>query len=138
MKIYRLGLFVGIALILSMWIRLGSANPATILPADDASRIVVLRGTVVKDGVVSGEVVNKSSRTIRDVQLLIRHIWHWKNEFRPGNDTASDAAYYTVKGDIAPGGSIPFTYKTQVPLAPRPDGDFETTVSVGGYAEIIQ
>ncbi len=138
MKIYGLSLVVGIAMIVSMWIYPAPANPATILSADDASRIVVLRDTVVKDGRVSGEVANKSSRTIRDVQLLIRHIWHWKNEFRPGNDTESDAVYYTVKGDIAPGGSIPFAYKVPVPLTARPDGDFETTVSIDGYTEVIQ
>lgn len=126
---------VGIALILSLC---SPGNSATILPADNASQIVALRNTTVKDGVISGEVVNDSPRIIRDVELLIRYIWQWKDEFRPGDDTEGNAFYYTVKGDIRPGGSMPFTYRPPAPISSRPNGDFETTVSISGYTEVIQ
>ncbi len=126
--------YIGTVLILCFWM---PANSATILTADTASRVVALRNVTVKDGAVSGEVVNTSSHTIRDVELVIRHIWHWKNEFRPGNDTEGNAVYYPVKGDLAPGGSMPFTYRPSAPLATGPDGSFETTVSISGYTEVI-
>ncbi len=126
---------IGAALITSVW---NPANSATILSVESAPQIVALRDATVKDGAVSGEVVNNSSYTVRDVELLIRHIWHWKNEFRPGSDTESNAVYYVVKGELAPGGSIPFNYRPSAPLASGPDGAFETTVAISGYTEVIQ
>jgi hypothetical protein len=110
---------------------------ATLITQDQASQAVSIRNPSVKDGVVSGELLNNSSRTIRDVQLLVRSTWLWNNEMRPGADSPGDAVYYTVEGDIPPGGSKPFTYRPASPLPSRPDGHFEVAVSIAGFAEII-
>ncbi|MBI2365063.1 MAG: hypothetical protein HYV01_08680, partial [Deltaproteobacteria bacterium] len=74
---------------------------------------------------------------LRDVELLVRHVWHWKNEFRPGNDNPGMASYYTMAEEITPGGSVPFTYMQLSPLPSRADGQFETMVSVAGFTEVI-
>lgn len=111
---------------------------AALVSADKAAEVVVMRNVTVKDGEVSGELVNKSSHPVRDVQLLIRYIWQWKNEFRPGKDELGMAAYYTVDKEISAGGSVPFNYKPASPLPSRPDGFFETTVSVAGFAEVYR
>ena len=113
------------------------AIAATLISQEQVSQAVSIRNLVVKDGVVSGELVNNSSRTLRDVQLLIRSTWLWNNEMHPGADSPGDAVYYTVEGDISPGGSKPFTYRPASPLPSRPDGHFEIAVSVAGFAEII-
>jgi hypothetical protein len=113
------------------------AIAATLISQEQVSQAVSIRNLVVKDGVVSGELVNNSSRTLRDVQLLIRFTWLWNNEMHPGADSPGDAVYYTVEGDIPPGGSKPFTYRSASPLPSRPDGRYEIAVSVAGFAEII-
>jgi hypothetical protein len=114
-----------------------AALSATLASQEQASNVVSIRNVTVKDGAVSGEIVNKSSRTIRDVQLLIRYTWLWNNEMRPGQDELSDAVYHTVEGEIAPGASKPFTYRPASPMPARPDGHFEVSASVAGFTEII-
>lgn len=114
------------------------ARSATLLSADKATQVVVLRNVTVKNGAVSGEVVNQSSRPLRDVQLLIRYSWRWKNEFKPGSDDPGISVDYTVEKEIPPGGTIPFTYKPASILPSRADGYFETTVSVSAFTEVIR
>jgi hypothetical protein len=110
---------------------------ATVLPREKAAEIVGLEDVVIKDGVISGKQVNRSSRPIRDVELLIRHLWIWNNEFRPGEDNRSHAEYSTVKTVIDPGKAAPFRYEMSRLLSPSADGYFLTTVSVAGFTEII-
>ncbi|HLN82771.1 MAG TPA: hypothetical protein VK355_04075, partial [Candidatus Binatia bacterium] len=47
----------------------------TIRDREQTSRIVSVEKVSVTDGSVSGEVINHSKNTLRDVQLLIRYIW---------------------------------------------------------------
>lgn len=114
-----------------------AAQPATLVSQEQASSVVSVRNVAAKDGAVSGEVVNNSARTIRDVQLLIRYTWLWKNEMRPGQDELSDAVYYTVEGDVPPRGAKPFAYKRPTPPPARADGHYEVSVSVAGFTEVI-
>lgn len=114
-----------------------AAFSATVLSRDKAAEVVALEDVVVKDGVISGKLVNKSSRPIRDVELLIRHLWIWNNEFRPGEDNRSQAEFYTVKTVIDPGKAIPFRYEFSRPSSTSTDGYFLTAVSVAGFTEII-
>lgn len=97
--------------------------------------LVTVRDVVVRDNVVSGRVVNRSSRPIRDVHLTIQSIWLWNDEFHPGTDDPGRSVVYEVKGRIPPGGSKPFTYES-LPEAQRSDGEFKTRVSVAEYSEI--
>jgi len=114
-----------------------AALSATLMSQEQATQVVSIRNLTVKDGAVSGELVNKSPRTIRDVQLLIRYTWLWTNEMRPGEESPGDAVYVTVEGDIPSSGSKPFTYRPASPLPARTDGRFDVSVAVAGYAEII-
>ena len=74
---------------------------------------------------------------MRDVQLLIRYVWLWKNEFHPGEDDPGLSVYHTVEGELPPGKSKPITYQPSPPLPARADGYFEAIVSVAGFTEII-
>ncbi|MGH7772781.1 MAG: hypothetical protein ACREQA_11180 [Candidatus Binatia bacterium] len=138
MKPLFLTLFGGAVLSVVTWIQPKPAISATLLYAEKAAEIVTVRNVTVKDNVVSGELLNKSRRSLRDVQLLIRYAWQWNNEFRPKDDSPGDAVFYTVEKEIPPGGTVPFTYKPSSSLASRPDGNFVTTVSVAGFTEIIR
>lgn len=116
----------------------GPVQPQDILRGDQAAQKIVIGNVRVEGGAISAELGNRSSRPLRDVQLLIRYTWHWKNEFRPGKDDPGIAVYHTVDREIAPGGTTSFQYKPPEPLPSRPDGYFEVTVAVAGFTEIIR
>ena len=117
--------------------REGQSAAAMLATAEQAAEVVTIRNLTVKDGQVSGELVNNSSNTLRDVEVLIRHSWLWKNEFRPPRDDMGVAVYYTVAGEVAPRDSKAFSYQPSPPLPSRTDGSYETAVSIAGYTEII-
>jgi len=109
----------------------------TVLTKQEASRVLVLSNVSAQEGVVSGEIRNNSSNTVRDVQLLIRYEWLWKNEFHPGKDDPGRSVYYDVAGEIPPGGTARFQYTPNPPLPKRTDGSFQISVSVAGFTEVI-
>lgn len=120
------------------WLEPQFAVAAALVSADKAAEVVVVRNVTVRDGEVTGELINKTKHAVRDVQLQIRYLWQWKNEFRPGTDEVGKAVYYTVEKEIPPGASVPFTYKPSPPLPSRPDGFYQTTVSIAGFAEVYR
>jgi hypothetical protein len=115
-----------------------TAGAATLLSADKAGETVSVRDVIIKNGEVSGEVVNKSPRSVRDVELLIRYTWIWKDEVHPGENDPGRSVYYTVDREIPPGQSVRFSYKPSTPLLSRGDGTFETTVSLAGFSEVYR
>jgi hypothetical protein len=104
---------------------------------EEAARILEIENATVTDSAVSGDVVNRSRNTVRDVQLLIRHIWLWDRETKPGTNDPSTSAYYKLEKDILPGSRVPFTYQPAIPLPKMAGGHFVTTVAIGGFAELI-
>jgi len=108
----------------------------SVLPPPEASKMVAVRNTTFQDNTVSGELLNLSSHRVREVELLMRHIWHWNNEFRPGANAPGAADYYTVKTEIPSGATERFTFRVPSPLPARSDGYFETVVTVAGFTEI--
>jgi hypothetical protein len=112
------------------------AASQTIVSGDDGSRVVGLTDVKVNDGAVSGVLVNKSAHPIREVELLIDHVWLWSDERHPGEDNPGRSEYYTVHGEVPPRGSLPFTYHPSPPLPHRTDGHFETSVRIAGLIEV--
>jgi hypothetical protein len=132
--------FWGIALIWLGSLVIALPNLAisqTVLTKQEASRVVVISNVSAQEGVVSGEIRNNSSNIVRDVQLLIRYEWLWKNEFHPGKDDPGSSVYYNVPGEIPPGGTARFQYTPNPPLPKRTDGSFQISVSVAGFTEVI-
>ena len=132
--------FSGIALIWLGPLVLALPNLAisqTVLTKQEASRVLVLSNVSAQEGVVSGEIRNNSSNIVRDVQLLIRYEWLWRNEFHPGTDDPGSSVYYNVPGEIPPGGTARFQYTPNPPLPKRTDGSFQISVSVAGFTEVI-
>lgn len=114
-----------------------SAWPQSVRTRDEIARILSIDKLSIADGAVSGEVVNRSANSVRDVQLFIRYTWLWDNETRPGKADPGTSAYYTLPSEIPPDGRAPFTFKPSSPLAKASGGHFESSVAVAGFTEII-
>jgi len=97
--------------------------------------MVGVEDIAVRGQTVSGRVVNRTARPLRNVGLTIRSIWLWNNEKSPGSDDLSRSIVHRVEGEIPPGGSVPFSYSS-LPVASRTDGRYETKVSVSEFEEV--
>jgi hypothetical protein len=112
---------------------------ATLRSPEAAGRIVSVRNVMSTEaGKVSGEVVNTSKHTLRDVRLQMLYSWRWKVENRPGKDDPGMAIYHVLKQDIPPGQTVRFGYEPSPPFAPREDGHFDISVKIVGFAEVFE
>jgi hypothetical protein len=107
-----------------------------VVPATELGQDVVVRNVRVHDGLVSGTVVNRSGKVLRDVKLVIRHLWLWNNEFHPGTDDPSRVDYYTLHNEVPPAGQVDFSYRLSSPLPEGPGGRFDTQVQVASVVEV--
>jgi hypothetical protein len=124
------------ALAVLVWSYPQTSSSQTILSRQEAAQKLAVQNLAIRDDAVSGQVVNQSVHHVGDVQLRISHVWHWNNEFRPGTNDLGRTIYFTLEDEIAPAGTMDFTFKAATP-PPRSDGAFETTVSVAGFTTII-
>lgn len=85
---------------------------------------------------VSGVVVNRGRDPVRNVRLVISHIWLWDNELHPGIDDLSRVERYTVPDEIPPGRQVPFTVRPSAPLPEASGGHFMPDVTVASFDEI--
>jgi len=104
---------------------------------EETARMVAIEKLAVKDGVVTGEVHNKSDHVVREVEIFIRYTWLWDDERNPGKVDPGTSTYYSLKETINPGNSISFIYKPSPPLPKIAGGRFETSVKIAGFTEII-
>jgi hypothetical protein len=112
------------------------AQSPSLASSKQAERIVAVRDVQLRDSTVSGVIVNTSPRLLRDVKVMIRHTWQWKNERHPGNDNPGRAEQVTVPGEVPPSGSLPFTFQLKAPLPQRTDGHFITSAEITGFTEV--
>jgi hypothetical protein len=113
----------------------GVSAAAPVLPSSDVAQTIVIDDLTVREGSVSGTIVNKSSSTVRGVELLLRQTWLWNNERHPGTDSPGRTLPFTFAADVAPQASAPFTFQIP-PLPQRSDGQFVTTMDVTGFTEV--
>src|SRR5918996_5585404 len=118
----------------TMWPDL--AQSQAVRSREEVQRILVIEKLSAQDGVVSGEVHNRLSRTVRDVQLFIRHTWLWDDELHPGKVDPGMSTFHTLQQEIPPGGMARFNFTPSPPLAKAAGGRFLTTVSVAGFSGI--
>ena len=129
----RIWIFGALLGILSL--PLHGATATSVVPSSEAAQTIVINDLTVQEGSVSGTIVNKSSATLRDVALQLRQTWQWKDERHPGTDSPGRTLPFTLRGDVAPNASAPFTFQTP-PLPQRSDGRFVTTMDVTGFTEV--
>ena len=97
----------------------------------------MLNVTSTEQGEVSGELVNYTKQTLREVRLQILYSWRWKDEHHPGRDDPGRAAYHLLDQEIPPGQTVRFNYKPSPPLVAREDGQFDISVKVVGFAQVF-
>ena len=114
-----------------------SAGAQTVRERAEIAPVLAIEKLSVQEGAVSGEIYNRTSHTIRDVQLFIRYTWFWDEEFKPGKDDPGTSIYYTLSKEIPASGRLPFNYSSSPPLPKASGGRFETTVAIAGYTEVI-
>ncbi len=106
-----------------------------IMSAADAAPEVEVMDVRSESGEVSGVVINRSPEPVRNVRLLIDHVWYWNKERHPGDFSPGRSEFYTVQGTIPPGGSLPF--RVESPSLPQQaDGHFETVAHVTEFTQI--
>ncbi|HXQ23470.1 MAG TPA: hypothetical protein VN812_17465 [Candidatus Acidoferrales bacterium] len=130
----RIWIFGALLGILSLPLH-GVTATAAVVPSSEAAQTIIINDLRVQGGSVSGTVVNKSSATVRRVELLLRQTWLWNNERHPGTDSPGRTLPFTFAADVAPTASAPFTFQTP-PLPQRSDGRFVTTMDVTGFTEV--
>ncbi len=114
----------------------GSAATAIVVPSSEASQKIVIQSVLIKNGsVISGTVINNSSKAVRDVGFRVRQEWLWNDELHPGPDSPGRTVPFTLHQEIAPHASAAFTIEIP-PLAPRSDGRFVTTLEITGFTEV--
>jgi hypothetical protein len=130
----RVTLFAALQLFILATASQAAAVTLTTVTTQEPSKVVV-QARDLGNGILSGVIRNLSNDTINEVTLLIQHSWHWKNEFHPGpvEDNPGRSDFQTIAKSIAPGGTLEFQYTPRIPLPNRPDGHFETSISVQEY-----
>jgi hypothetical protein len=124
-----------LGVVTTVWPQL--ARSQNVRSADEISRVLAIEKLSIQDGAVSGEVHNLSARTVRDVQLLVRHTWLWNDEYHPGAMDPGTSAFQTLQQEIPPGGTARFNFTPSTPLAKAAGGRFVTTVRIAGFTEVI-
>jgi len=111
----------------------------TILEADQGAKLVTVEEVAFEGNHVSGVIVNRGADPIRNVRLLIDHVYSWPNEYRPGAQSPSEAEEYVVEGEIPAGGQKAFSATFRRPSPPESEsgGKFVTKAYVVSFTEIM-
>jgi len=136
MRVFDACLRFGTALSLALSAVAVQAQAPSLASSEQVEQTAVVRDIRVTGSSVSGVVVNHSPRLLRDVRVIVRHTWHWKNERHPGDDNPGRAEELVIPGEASPRGTLPFTYALNQPLPQRNDGRFVTSAEVIGFTEV--
>jgi hypothetical protein len=111
------------------------ATDRAIIDAAQASDTLRVGEIHVDDATLHARISNDSDRAITGVRLLVRHTFHWNDDFHPGADNPGSAYTMVLTETIPPGGEVPLS-ATIRPLPVRDDGWFVTDVMVVGFTQI--
>jgi hypothetical protein len=108
-----------------------------IFEPEQSGEVVVLEEVAFEGDRVSGVIVNRHPHPVRNVRLVIGHLYRWPNEFQPGEESPNRAETLVVKEQIPAGGRTRFSTTFQRPMPPGPGGDFVTKVHIVGFTEVF-
>jgi hypothetical protein len=105
---------------------------------ETADQVLTLDKIAIRDGEVSGELVNRSPQGVYGVELQVLYSWRWNNDFHPGRDDPGRAEYFKIEREISPGQRVPFVHKPSPPLPVRKDGTFDISIKVISFSKIFR
>jgi hypothetical protein len=105
---------------------------------ETADQVLTLENIAIRDGDVSGELVNRSTQGVYGVDLQVLYSWRWNNDFHPGRDDPGRAEYFKIEKEISPGQRVPFVHKPSPPLPARKDGTFDISIKVIGFTRVFR
>ena len=105
---------------------------------ETADQVLTLEKIAIRDGEVSGELVNRSPLGVYGVELQVLYSWRWNNDFHPGRDDPGRAEYFKIDREISPGQRVPFVHQPSPPLPVRKDGTFDITIKVISFSKIFR
>lgn len=137
MKTRALPNAVALAVAIGLYVAAGAARADELVTNNQLAQTVSIDNlTAGEGGTVSGVLVNKSGKLLKDVRVLIHYSWLWKNERHPGTDDPGHSVFYTVPGPVPPNGQTQFSYQPAPPLPSRDDGRFVTDAQVMSFTEV--
>ena len=105
---------------------------------ETADQVLTLEKVAIRDGEVSGELVNRSPQGVYGIELQVLYSWRWNNDFHPGRDDPGRAEYFKIEREISPGQRVPFVHQPSPPLPVRKDGTFDITIKVISFTKIFR
>lgn len=112
-----------------------AAGDAALVRPSEADATVGISDLEVGATSMSGNVNNKSSATLKEVHLVLRQEFRWKNEKNPGAESPGRALPFKIETRIAPNSSAPFKFHFD-PLPARTDGTFTSSLEVTGFTKL--
>ncbi len=115
----------------------GAVRADELVSTDELAQSISIGNlTTGEGGAVSGVLVNKSRKLLKNVRVSIHYNWLWSNERHPGTDDPGRTVLYTVPGQVPANGQAQFSYQPSPPLPARSDGKFVTDAQVIGFTEV--
>jgi|GEM_PF-4782775 len=104
-------------------------------PAGQVDAVVEVVDVRASGDAIEATLVNRGARDLHDVRLLFEWLYHWPDEYRPGDESPGRAWTHVAAGPIEPGTrqTVRSAPPGGLPLAP---GAFEPRVQVLGFREI--
>ena len=130
---------VPVAIALAAMLRAGEGwgqSPGSSIPEVRTEAAVGVRDVSLSGDVVSGTLVNRSSREVRDIGVLVTRAWLWRDEQHPGPINPGGTYAFKVPGPIAQGATTPFRFELPTVDAPADLGSFHATAAVTGFTEV--
>jgi hypothetical protein len=132
--IKRIGLSIALVA-LALQAQPAAAGESAIVRPSEADKTAGLSDVTVGSTSVSGTLTNKSSTTLREVHLVLRQEFRWKDEMHPGDPSPGRVLPYTVNASLAPNASTAFKFEFE-PLPERTDGHFTSSIEVTGFTTV--
>lgn len=107
-----------------------------IIGQTDVGTVLEIRDIDSTDARVRATLVNNSGSRIKDIQVVVRHAFLWKDERNPGRDNPGRTEFFLVLGEVEPHGRLAFEYRPEPPLPQRADGTFKTSIEIAGFTEV--
>lgn len=119
-----------IAALAATYITASAADESRLVPPQVVREAVAVEIDNIDGAVISGRVINRTEKLIKDPRIAIDYNWAWSNEFKPGKDSPGWADFHVVSTELHPGEGVEFNFDPGRPLPERTDGHIVPSVAV--------